>query len=57
MWTSLTMAELNKSGQCLRVHGHGYLQQGTSTPAGMLVHEAPHVGWLIGCIAPCLKKH
>lgn len=57
MFKSSTVAELNKTGRCLRVHGHGYLQQGTNTPAGILVHEAPHVGWLIGCIAPREKNH
>jgi hypothetical protein len=57
MFKSSTVAELNKTGECLRVHGHGYLQQGTNTPAGILVHEAPHVGWLIGCIAPREKNH
>jgi hypothetical protein len=57
MFKSSTVAELNKTGQCLRVHGHGYVQQGTNTPAGILVHEAPHVGWLIGCIAPRVKNH
>ena len=34
-------------GQCFRIHG------GTSAPErGILIHEAPHVGWLIGCIGP-----
>jgi hypothetical protein len=57
MFKSSTVAELNKTGQCLRVHDHGYVQQGTNTTAGILVHEAPHVGWLIGCIAPREKNH
>lgn len=57
MFKSSTVAELNKTGQCLRVHGHGYVQQGTNTSAGILVHEAPHVGWLIGCISPREKNH
>jgi hypothetical protein len=55
MMKSSTVAKLNKSGECLRVHGHGYVQQGTNTTAGILVHEAPNVSWLIGCIAPRLK--
>ena len=34
-------------GQCLRVHG------GKRGPEqGILIHEAPHVGWVIGCISP-----
>lgn len=51
------VAKLNKTGECLRVHGHGYKQQGTNVTAGILVHEAPHVGWLIGCIAPRILGH
>lgn len=57
MFKSRTVAELNGSGECLRVHDHGYVQQGTGNPAGILVHEAPHVGWLIGCISPRPKNH
>jgi hypothetical protein len=34
-------------GSCLRIHG------AISRPErGILIHEAPHVGWLIGCISP-----
>jgi|SRR5581483_11635483 len=34
-------------GNCLRVHG------GKSAPErGILIHEAPNVAWLIGCIGP-----
>jgi len=34
-------------GRCFRVHG------GKPGPEqGILIHEAPHVGWLIGCISP-----
>jgi hypothetical protein len=34
-------------GRCFRVHGG---RQGPEQ--GILIHEAPHVGWLIGCISP-----
>jgi hypothetical protein len=51
------VAKLNKTGECLRVHGHGYKQQGTNVTAGILIHEAPHVNWLIGCIAPRVLGH
>lgn len=57
MYVSSTVAKLNGSGRCLRVHDHGYLQQGSGGPAGILVHEAPHVGWLIGCISPRPKNN
>ena len=34
-------------GRCFRVHG------GRPGPEqGILIHEAPHVGWVIGCISP-----
>lgn len=34
-------------GRCFRVHG------GQTRPEkGILIHEAPDVGWVIGCIAP-----
>ena len=34
-------------GNCLRIHG------AISVPEqGILIHEAPHVGWLVGCISP-----
>lgn len=36
-------------GNCFRVHG------GHRKEAGILIHAAPHVGWLIGCIGP--RKH
>jgi hypothetical protein len=41
--------ELRKghAGRCFRVHGG---KQGPEQ--GILIHEAPHVGWLIGCISP-----
>jgi len=41
--------ELRKDhdGRCFRVHG------GKPGPEqGILIHEAPHVGWLIGCLSP-----
>jgi hypothetical protein len=41
--------ELRKGhdGRCFRVHGgHSRAEQ------GILIHEAPHVGWVIGCISP-----
>ena len=56
MFISSTVAQLNDTGRCLRVHGHGYVQQGTHNEAGILIHEAPHVGWLIGCISPRPKN-
>jgi hypothetical protein len=56
MMTAGLVAKLNKTGHCLRVDDHGYVQQGTNQTAGILVHEAPHVGWLIGCIAPREKN-
>jgi hypothetical protein len=34
-------------GNCFRVHG-GHSQQ----ERGILIHAAPHVGWLTGCISP-----
>lgn len=49
--------KLNGSGQCLRVYGHGYPNKATGGIAGILVHEAPHVGWLIGCISPRELNH
>lgn len=34
-------------GNCLRIHG------AVSAPErGILIHEAPNVSWLIGCISP-----
>lgn len=52
MYKAGLVAKLNKTGYCLKVHGHGYKQQGSGNDAGILIHEAPHVGWLIGCVAP-----
>lgn len=34
------------SGDCIRVLG------GVGKQKGILIHEAPHVGWVIGCIGP-----
>jgi hypothetical protein len=34
-------------GNCLRIHGAV-----TSRERGILIHEAPNVSWLIGCISP-----
>jgi hypothetical protein len=34
-------------GKCLRIHGTN-----DGPEAGILLHEAPHVGWLTGCISP-----
>jgi hypothetical protein len=42
---------VNKTGQCLRVHGHD-TRNSNGGAAGILLHEAPHPGWLKGCIAP-----
>lgn len=39
--------KLNNTGECLRVHGGK-----PGGEQGILIHEAPHVGWLIGCISP-----
>ena len=57
MYSSTLVKKLNKTGNCLRVHGHGYKQQGSGNDAGILVHEAPHIGWLIGCISPREKNN
>jgi hypothetical protein len=57
MSISPAVEKLNQTGRCLKVHGHGYQQQGSGATAGILVHEAPHVGWLIGCIAPRETNH
>jgi hypothetical protein len=45
------VAQVNPNGRCLRVHGHGLVQQ-RGGAAGILIHEAPHIGWLTGCISP-----
>lgn len=42
---------VNETGRCLRVHGHNTNHSGGSN-AGILLHEASHPGWLVGCIAP-----
>jgi hypothetical protein len=39
--------KLNHTGECLRVHGGK-----PGGEQGILIHEAPHVAWLIGCISP-----
>ena len=41
------VAKLKHGGNCFRVHGGQ-----TKPEQGILIHEAPHVGWLIGCIGP-----
>jgi len=48
---SKRVKKVNTTGQCFRVHGHSTSSQNGGT-AGILIHEAPHPGWLIGCIAP-----
>jgi hypothetical protein len=41
------VAHLRPPGECFRVHG------GKPGPEqGILIHEAPQIGWLIGCISP-----
>jgi hypothetical protein len=57
MFKSTTVADLNGTGECLRVHDHGYRQQGSGGTAGILIHEAPNVGYVIGCIAPREKNN
>jgi hypothetical protein len=42
---------VNDTGNCFRVHGHN-TKHGGGGNAGILIHEAPHPGWLIGCIGP-----
>lgn len=42
--------------KCLLVEKHGYYAQGTHNTAGILIHQADQVGYLIGCIAPGVKK-
>jgi hypothetical protein len=37
----------NHDGSCIRVLGGA-----TAAQRGILIHEAPNVGWLIGCISP-----
>ena len=48
---SKRVKKLNGHGKCFRVIDHKMKAQDGNT-AGILVHEAPHPGWLIGCIAP-----
>lgn len=50
------VAKLVKSGRCFRVHGHHQMRlpPNESLEAGILIHEAPNIGWLIGCISPRL---
>lgn len=43
-------------GKCFLVKRHT-VKQKNGNLAGILVHEAPHPGWLTGCIAPRLKNH
>ncbi|MFO1350944.1 MAG: hypothetical protein U1F68_09825 [Gammaproteobacteria bacterium] len=45
----------HNGGQCLRVHEHN-TKKANGVTAGILVHEAPHVGFLTGCIAPGKKQ-
>lgn len=48
---SQNVKELNQTGQCFRVINHNTKNK-NGGKAGILIHEAPHPGWLIGCIAP-----
>lgn len=48
---SQNVKELNTTGKCFRVHGHN-TKNSSGGRAGILIHEAPHPGWLIGCIGP-----
>lgn len=41
----------HNGGRCFRVLKHPN-KRSDGVVAGILVHEAPHVGWLTGCIAP-----
>jgi hypothetical protein len=41
----------NDPGMCLLVEGHDVKQENGDL-AGILLHEAPHPGWLTGCIGP-----
>jgi hypothetical protein len=41
----------NDPGMCLLVEGHDVRQENGEL-AGILLHEAPHPGWLTGCIGP-----
>lgn len=42
---------VNQTGQCFRVLNPG-VKCRTGGDAGILLHEASHPGWLLGCIAP-----
>jgi len=44
-------AGVNDNGHCFRVYGHD-TRNSAGGKAGILIHEASHPGWLIGCIAP-----
>lgn len=48
---SKNVSELNKTGNCFRVLGHDSLNS-RGVRAGILIHEAPKVSFLLGCIAP-----
>ena len=48
---SQNVKELNGSGQCFRVLNHNTMNS-KGYMAGILIHEAPHPGWLVGCIGP-----
>lgn len=48
---SQNVKELNGTGQCLRVLNHD-TKNSKGGMAGILIHEAPHPGWLVGCIGP-----
>lgn len=41
----------HNGGRCFRVLKHP-TKKSDGVMAGILVHEAPHVGWLTGCVAP-----
>jgi hypothetical protein len=41
------VAKLRPDGKCFRVYGGKTAQE-----RGILIHEAPNVSWVIGCIAP-----
>ena len=40
------------NGNCIRIHGGN-----PGAEEGILIHEAPHVGWLTGCISPRPKDN
>ena len=45
--TAVKKLRAGHDGRCFRVHG------GKAGPEqGILIHEAPHVGWVTGCISP-----